>query len=248
MRTIDEVRLVDTLVAAGLNDCEISRLTGIPRGTVRDWRRGRRPDFSRTQPWIPTSDPSFDPRDELAYAYLLGIYLGDGHITPLERTYRLRIACDSAYPGIVAECIAAIESVDSRRASVCPTKSRAVVVNAYSNAWPRLFPQHGPGLKHQRKIELQPWQRSITHRCPQTLLRGLIHSDGCRSTNTIRHPTKTYTYARYLFSNRSDDIRAIFCEHLDLLGIPWRRMNRWNISVARRDGVARLDEFVGPKT
>jgi hypothetical protein len=79
------------------------------------------------------------------------------------------------------------------------------------------------------------------------LIRGLIHSDGSRSTNTIRHPAKTYTYPRYLFCNHSDDIRAIFCEHLDLLGIPWRRMNRWNVSVARREAVARLDEFVGPK-
>jgi hypothetical protein len=32
-----------------------------------------------------------------------------------------------------------------------------------------------------------------------------------------------------------------------LLGIEWRAMNRWNISVARRASVAQLDEFVGPK-
>jgi hypothetical protein len=85
------------------------------------------------------------------------------------------------------------------------------------------------------------------HGHPEALIRGLIHSDGCRSANTISSAGYHYSYPRYLFSNRSDDIRAIFCEHLDLLGIPWRRMNRWNISVARREGVARLDEFVGPK-
>ena len=27
------------LVEFGINDCEISRRLGIPRGTVRDWRR-----------------------------------------------------------------------------------------------------------------------------------------------------------------------------------------------------------------
>jgi hypothetical protein len=32
-----------------------------------------------------------------------------------------------------------------------------------------------------------------------------------------------------------------------MLGIEWRVMNRWTISVARRASVARLDEFVGPK-
>lgn len=29
-----------------------------------------------------------------------------------------------------------------------------------SRHWPWLFPQHGPGRKHLRKIELQPWQRT----------------------------------------------------------------------------------------
>jgi hypothetical protein len=48
-------------------------------------------------------------------------------------------------------------------------------------------------------------------------------------------------------SNRSDDIKRIFCDACDLLGIEWRVMNRWDISVARRVSVARLDEFIGPK-
>jgi hypothetical protein len=52
---------------------------------------------------------------------------------------------------------------------------------------------------------------------------------------------------RYGFSNRSNDIKAIFCEHLDLLGIAWTRPNDKDIAVATRAGVAALDEFVGPK-
>ena len=79
------------------------------------------------------------------------------------------------------------------------------------------------------------------------LLRGLIHSDGCRCLNIIHHPKKTYSYPRYTFTNRSDDIRRIFCDTCDLLGIEWRIMNAWDISVARRDSVARMDELVGPK-
>ena len=82
---------------------------------------------------------------------------------------------------------------------------------------------------------------------PQQFLRGLIHSDGCRFINTVRHGPKVYKYPRYNFSNRSDDIRRIFCDACDLLGIEWRVMNAWNISVARRASVARLDEFIGPK-
>jgi hypothetical protein len=47
--------------------------------------------------------------------------------------------------------------------------------------------------------------------------------------------------------DRSDDIKRIFCDACDALGVPWRVMNRDSISVARRASVARLDEFVGPK-
>jgi hypothetical protein len=98
-----------------------------------------------------------------------------------------------------------------------------------------------------RPIILEGWQRKICDRYPDRLLRGLIHSDGCRSINVIRHPKRTYRYPRYEFSNRSDDIREIFGEYCDCLGIEWRPMNRWVISVARRESVAKLDRLVGPK-
>lgn len=86
---------------------------------------------------------------------------------------------------------------------------------------------------------------------PRPLIRGLIQSDGCRATNIIHRALpggpRTYTYPRYFFSNMSEDILGIFTDALDLLGIAWRQ-NRFNsISVARREAVAALDEFVGPK-
>jgi len=62
---------------------------------------------------------------------------------------------------------------------------------SYSTHWPHLFPQHGPGRKHEREIALAPWQQLIVDRFPGRLLRGLIHSDGCRVENRIRHPKKT---------------------------------------------------------
>jgi hypothetical protein len=47
-----------------------------------------------------------------------------------------------------------------------------------SRHWPCLFPQHGLGKKHMRKIELQPWQRTIVLNSPGHFARGLFHSDG----------------------------------------------------------------------
>jgi hypothetical protein len=57
-----------------------------------------------------------------------------------------------------------------------------------------------------------------------------------------------YAYVRYFFTNYSADIRDIFCEHCDLLGIRWTQSSFKNVSIAHRDSVALLDSFVGPKS
>jgi hypothetical protein len=182
---------------------------------------------------------------------MLGLYLGDGHLARFARTTCLRIYLDAKYPGIVDAASLAIRALMPRN-KVSPllrSDENCVVVTCYSKQWPCLLPQHGAGPKHTRSIELEDWQRSATQRYPEDFIRGLIHSDGCRFTNPVRAPRtgRLYEYPRYLFSNRSDDIRALFCEHLDLLGIAWRPVGKWQISVARREAVAKLDEFVGPK-
>jgi hypothetical protein len=232
-----------------------ARETGISRAAIRSWATGgglhRR--WERRAGTCPRCAGYRFPTPqatEFAYAYLLGLYLGDGHLAKHPRgVYRLRVHLDRAYPVIVQECEAAIAILApaNRVATVQSSRYRMDIPGAFSRHWPCLFPQHGPGRKHQRRIVLEGWQREILDRYPGRFLRGLIHSDGYRGINTIRHPKKTYRYPRYQFSNRSDDIRVLFCEYCDKLGADWRRMNRWTISVARRDSVALLDRHIGPK-
>jgi hypothetical protein len=104
-------------------------------------------------------------------------------------------------------------------------------------------------MKHTRKIALVPWQEKIVADFTEEFIRGLIHSDGCRSMNRVRRPLKDgdrwYEYVRYPFVNESADIRSLFTQALDHLGIAWKQSNRKTISVARQEAVARLD--VGPK-
>ncbi len=114
-----------------------------------------------------------------------------------------------------------------------------------------MFPQHGPGRKHERRIELEPWQRGIVTQHPGRFLRGLFHSDGCRITNwTVRKVAgrpKRFEYPRYFFSNKSSDILELCEWALDLLGVDHRRNRPDMISVARKESVAILDVHVGPK-
>jgi hypothetical protein len=85
------------LIKAGVNDCEIDRRLRIPRGTIRDWRVGLAAGSGgRTKEWGDKRRSGTCFRcngssvDEGAYAYLLGVYLGDG--------------CLSAYPRDVYGC------------------------------------------------------------------------------------------------------------------------------------------------
>src|SRR3954469_14436144 len=89
------------LSAAGHDDADVGRRLGVPRRTVRDWRTGTaraRPACLRC--WQPTRPVVMTSAD---YAELLGLYLGDGHISRTSRTYRVRIALDARYPGIVGD-------------------------------------------------------------------------------------------------------------------------------------------------
>jgi hypothetical protein len=102
-------------------------------------------------------------------------------------------------------------------------KEGCVEVVSTSKHWPCLFPQHGPGRKHERRIELEPWQQEIVDRHPGDFARGLFHSDGCRLINRVRRPVKGgdrfYGYPRYLFVNRSADIHRLCGEAFDRLGV-----------------------------
>jgi hypothetical protein len=95
-----------------------------------------------------------------------------------------------------------------------------------------------------RPIVLADWQRRIVSRQPKQLIRGLIHSDGCRVLNR----SMGRVYVRYMFVNASGDIRDIFCRACDQLGIEWRQPKERTLSIARRDSIALLDTFVGPKS
>jgi len=250
-----QVAKVRELLDAGLSDYEIARRTGIPRGTVLNWRHGGGRTAPRARSFADRCKNcgavhSLDDLDSEAYSYLLGEYLGDGCVWQPRRGSgcRLKIACDAQYPGIIAECCGAIEAVRGRPPYVrYHTDKRLATITSYWRAWPCLFPQHGRGRKHHRRIVLAAWQQSIVNAHPEPFLRGLIDSDGWRGMNRVRVKGRDYEYPRYQFSNRSQDIKDLFTSTCDLLGIEWRPWGRHHISVARRDSVALMDEFIGPK-
>lgn len=240
MRSVEEFDNVQRLAASGINDSAITLMTGVPRRTVSDWRRGvrskTRRDLCRTH--------DFTVLPSGSYAYLLGLYLGDGYISRNRNVWHLRITLDQKYPGIIESCRAAINAVMwGQQAGIYTRKSGCVDVYLCSKHWPCVFPQHGPGKKHLRPIVLEPWQQDHVAAATEDFIRGLIHSDGCRVVANDRGVASV----RYHFTNHSTDIRELYCAALDSLGIRWTQNSRYVIAVYRKAATARLDQFVGPK-
>jgi hypothetical protein len=190
-------------------------------------------------------DHNFTSIPPAPYRYLLGLYFGDGCISKMMRAWKLRLALDASYPGIINEASAAMEAVVPGKVAHCYSRpaSGYVEVSMYWRHWPCLIPQHGPGRKHLRRIALRAWQDGLVREEPQAFLRGLIHSDGCRVVASDRGRPSV----RYHFSNRSDDIKALYCAALESLGISWTRPCNQQIAVYRQASVEILDRFIGPK-
>jgi hypothetical protein len=248
------------LVEAGLNDCEIARRLGIPRSTIRDWRRptyvppNGQPRLPERCPrcWLATRPIFFTPAD---YAGFLGFYLGDGCVSDLPRTQRLRISLDLKYPDI-------IESARDLLSRCFPENPVDIVefhdggcvnVSVYSSHLGCLLPQHGPGRKHERSIKLEPWQSRILKAEPWPFVRACIWTDGSAFINrTDVHREKPYEYLSYEFTNMSEDIVELFVAACSRVGVVTRATcgsrGIWKVRINRRASVGLMLDRVGLKS
>ncbi|MFJ5677318.1 transcriptional regulator [Streptomyces sp. NPDC093097] len=244
------------LVAQGRSLNSVSKQTGISRHAIRAWTTRIEPLSRKAECPRCEQEPRL-PDATGSYAYLLGLYLGDGCISRQPRGgYALRIACADAWPGLITACREAMRTVRPMNSVCVVQKQGCVMVTSSSRHWPCLFPQHGPGRKHERTIVLEAWQQAIVDDHRWEFLRGLVHSDGCRiinwTTRTVGGERKRYEYPRYFFTNLSSDILRLYTDALDKVGVEWKpsRQSRKaeNISVAKRASVALMDQHIGPKS
>ncbi|HUA46094.1 MAG TPA: hypothetical protein VMA77_12745 [Solirubrobacteraceae bacterium] len=239
------------LLGTGLSDYRIAAQTGVNRSTVRNWRLAAGPPQTVKRAELAAA---WSIQDMPAYCYLLGAYLGDGTVHT-RKGIALNIVNDRRYPGVSREILGAMaRTFPGRSPRVHPSSTGESDILCISHpAVVRAFPQHGVGRKHLRPIVLADWQLELTRAYPASLVRGLIHSDGCRVVNRFKTKLPSgrvaeYSYVRYFFSNLSSDIRQIFRDHCELLGIRVTQSNHRNLTVAHRRSVAILEEVVGPKT
>ncbi|MYT27917.1 MULTISPECIES: hypothetical protein [unclassified Streptomyces] len=254
MYALETRKRAPKLVSQGRSLNSVSREMGISRHAIRTWLTRIQP-IPRSPACVRCTPIPRAPHDAAAYSYLFGLYLGDGHVMSKPRQHHLTITCADAWPGLIDEAEAAMRRVLPSASVSRSQKQGCTDVKSFSVHWKCLVPQHGPGKKHDRRIHPETWQRAIMDAHPWEFIRGLVHSDGCRiinwTTRVVAGKRKRYEYPRYFFTNKSADIRRLYSETLDRVGVEWKATRRgsetYNISVAKRASVSLMDQHIGPK-
>ena len=202
----------------GMPDAENAARHGVAVKTIRRWRRQyQRRGLPRGQAHTSVPCPRCQGKelDREAYSELLGWYLGDGWLEDHKGrgVYALHVYNDATYTDLNARIQELMRRVKPGSRPSTRMVPGCVVTTVSWKHWRCLFPQHGPGRKHERTIRLEPWQQQIVDAHPGALLRGLFHSDGCRvanwATRTVAGEPKRYEYGRWQFVNHSTDIQRI---------------------------------------
>ncbi|MEV4657515.1 helix-turn-helix domain-containing protein [Micromonospora sp. NPDC049301] len=98
---------------SGASIADVARSVGLSYRTVWHWCR------DRPEPVVHVTalrcfrcrEGVDNPTDQPAYAYLLGLYLGDGHLVTSARVPVLRITCSNAWPGLIEACDSVMRAV-----------------------------------------------------------------------------------------------------------------------------------------
>ena len=237
LRPESEVVQVRELLAAGLSDYEIARRTGIPRGTILYWRHGRSQRMPRPGAVTDRCEDcgathnleALDTRPTRTYwanTWAMGACGVRSAPAPAISASRATLSTGASSP-----------SARSAIEAVRPGGSRTFATSS-GNAWSRsprtgahgrvCFPQHGPGRKHIRRIELAAWQQSDRGRAPTEPspradpFRRLPRREP-RQDEAAKRARPLQVSALLLLQPLGGHPTDLFASTASMLGIEWRQ-------------------------
>jgi hypothetical protein len=138
------VEIAKTLSDLGILDRENAAICGVSVAAIRHWRRGSRRSGGRRSGGRRNSggDAPRCPRchdralDESAYAYLLGLYLGDGHLTLGRKgVWALSITCCDGWAGLMAQARLAMSTVMPSSKVFAVARTGCTEIKSTSKHW-----------------------------------------------------------------------------------------------------------------
>jgi len=169
------------LSAIGILDKENARICGVSIAAIRHWRGGRRRGLHCGPLGTAAQRRASCPRchgrsmNESAYAYLLGLYLGDGYISRGRRdVYALWIACCDDWPGLMAAARRAMSDVMPTSSVFCVHQQGCTKVKRTSKHWPCLFPAARAWTEAHSGNRTRPMAVSYCTEIPRRIRQGAV--------------------------------------------------------------------------
>ena len=193
-------------------------------------------------------------------AYLMGVALGDGDISKLPRTLRLRLYCDSKYPNLVEKWRKTCESVFGNRSVISSHQSaKCKIVSVYSNRLKEFPWEPRTGKKCDQDVSIPQWikDEGFMREC----VLGLFESDGCEYMH--RNKGEKRGYRMFMFANASmgliDDVVGFLKDNGVGYSLYIRKncdgvisgkvikSKRKNVNIRVSDGFGKFTELMGLK-
>lgn len=121
---------------------------------------------------------TLNPNKELQ-AYVIGLALGDGNLSNIRKTTRLRITCDKKYPVLYKKIFDSLASLlPDNKVNIIDRDESCLDISVYSNQLESLLGWKAKGgPKFLQKVSIPNWiQESDKYKI--SCLRGLIETDG----------------------------------------------------------------------
>ncbi len=122
--------------------------------------------------------PIINP-DKNLQAYVVGLSIGDGNLSLVRKTIRLRISCDDKYPNLILHIISSLKSLfPQNKVGTVKKKGNCTDVYVYSNHLEKLLGWKATkGSKFKQNVTTPDWIKK-TKEYKINYLRGLIETDG----------------------------------------------------------------------
>ena len=118
--------------------------------------------------------------DKNLQSYIIGLAIGDGNLSCVHKTTRLRISCDTKYPKLITRISESLRLLlPQNKVSMAKKKGNCVDVIIYSNHLEDLLGWKAKdGSKFRQTVRVPKWimeNKKYKTKC----LQGLIETDGC---------------------------------------------------------------------
>lgn len=180
--------------------------------------------------------PEFETNGDLAE--LMGVVLGDGHLSKFPRTEELTIFSNANNPGFIKRYTLLLEKMFKKKAYVAKTAlGNCVRIRIYQkNIQKRLGVPFSP--RGKKVIKVPRWILGNKEYLVR-YLRGLYEAEG---SYCVHAPTSTY---KLFFSNRNESMMRNVFRLIKKLGFhPHRSQSNHAIQVSRREEVGRAIELL----